>query len=206
MGPRTQDRRASDIQVASRKARMRWLHFTTGIDEAGSETPKTWRFSPAGATPSSVKTWTGSAGTSLAKTRKSAASAKAGSRTVRSRGEQMQTTPVALVKKNTKKQRWKYPLCGSVAPLKSMRQLKCQHIMDWHPTERRMLKQTGFGNTTKGRRRGSAVAVPGMPRRVFIDPRSRIGRKARILHEGHPDTPAEIFRLVSAAQIGREWK
>ena len=196
--------------MVSRKARRCWLHDTRGIDEAGicrtvsidfGTTRRKENSQGQGtteptkeeqATPSTLKTWIGSAGTSLAKTMKSAASAKAGSRTVRSRGEgrlaaipeeeQTRTTPIAHVEKKTKRERWKCPICGWMAPLTSMRQLECNHFRDWHPTQTRMLKLS----VRQDLRPKVGDEVPLWQWSVcqegfFIDPRSRVGRKAREL-------------------------
>ena len=83
--------------------------------------------------------------TTLTEARTTAASAKVGCSTVRSSEcsrltgvpEEVETcsTPVAQVNKKTKRE-------------KSKTQLKCHHITDWHPTERRTLKLSVKQNTS----------------------------------------------------------
>ena len=62
-----------------------------------------------------------------------------------------------------------------------MKQLKCNHTKDWHPTERGMLKPSAKPNTTVRKIENGEVPLwkcPLCDEGLFIDPRScRKGRE-----------------------------
>ena len=87
-----------------------------------------------------------------------------------------------------------------------MTQLKCNHIWDWHTTERRMLSVKKNTSVWKKEQNEAPLWQCTLcDERLFIDPRGKVARRTHDA-EKHPDTLPQIFHVTSSAQIGRKWQ
>ena len=88
----------------------------------------------------------------------------------------------------------------------NMRQKKCTHIANWHPTEKRMLRLSAKTNMTVKRKEEGETPLwrcPMCEEGLFIYPRSRTGRNARAFHGTRQHLGTAVFKLTSTSQIAR---